>query len=570
MQYPSVTEYKDLVQIPECFSTLQDLSPVRENGKIVMTSGNFAVVFKMQDKQGHAYALKCFTQDVPQRNEAYKKIARQLRYLDAPYFASMEYLEKEIVADDDSPALPVVLMDWVEGNTMDNWIKNHRHQPEMLHLLAYKFSVMASWLINQPFAHGDLKPDNILVNERCGLTLVDYDGLYVPGMQGEGQRECGTPGFRHPLRPQSAFDERIDDFSFVSILLSIYAFALKPELIDTRMGKDRLLFAEEDYVNIPASKVYGELMTLCGDSQFLRLMGLFQIALADNGLSRCENRLLLLTPPDVSIPIPKPHRGKSFALSPLPKIDFSELRGVAEAAAPRGSEPQKQFTVKGVSFTMIKVEAGTFTMGATPEMKKPYNDEKITHQVILTNDYYIGKTQVTQALWEAVMGSNPSVFYGDNLPVVFVSWDDCQKFISKLNSLTGQNFRLPTEAEWEYAARGGNKSKHYQYSGGAKLNDVAWYGNNSGGKTHPVATKNPNELGIHDMSGNVWEWCSDWYDRYNVSPQTNPIGPDYGRDRVTRGGGWSDDARRCRSSYRNCHTPVFSDCDLGLRLVLVP
>ncbi|MCQ2196454.1 MAG: hypothetical protein MJZ60_02900 [Bacteroidaceae bacterium] len=129
MQYPSVTEYKDLVQIPECFSTLQDLSPVRENGKIVMTSGNFAVVFKMQDKQGHAYALKCFTQDVPQRNEAYKKIAKQLRYLDAPYFASMEYLEKEILADDDSPALPVVLMDWVEGNTMDNWIKSHRLSP---------------------------------------------------------------------------------------------------------------------------------------------------------------------------------------------------------------------------------------------------------------------------------------------------------------------------------------------------------------------------------------------------------------------------------------------------------
>lgn len=187
MQYPSVTEYKELVQIPECFSTLQNLSPVKENGKIVMTSGNFAVVFKMKDKQGRSYALKCFTQDVPQRNDAYKKIASQLRYLDAPYFASMEYLEDELVADDDSPAFPVVIMDWVEGETMDNWIKNHKHQPDMLRLLAYKFSVMASWLINQPFAHGDLKPDNILVDERCGLTLVDYDGLYVPGMRGEEQ-----------------------------------------------------------------------------------------------------------------------------------------------------------------------------------------------------------------------------------------------------------------------------------------------------------------------------------------------------------------------------------------------
>lgn len=227
--------------------------------------------------------------------------------------------------------------------------------------------------------------------------------------------------------------------------------------------------------------------------------------------------------------------------------------------------------VDGVTYDMIKVQAGTFTMGATSEMKDPWNDEKPTHQVTLTNDYYIGKTEVTQALWKAVMGNNPSEFKGDNLPVEIVSWNDCQKFISKLNSMTGQNFRLPTEAEWEFAARGGNNSNHYQYSGSNKLGDVAWYDGNSGSKTHAVATKQPNELGLYDMSGNVWEWCSDWYDNYSSSSQTNPIGPSSGSSRVLRGGGWGNAAWACRSSRRLGHNaPDNSDYFLGLRVVLVP
>ena len=169
----------------------------------------------------------------------------------------------------------------------------------------------------------------------------------------------------------------------------------------------------------------------------------------------------------------------------------------------------------GISIDMVRVEAGTFTMGATAEMKDPWDDEKPTHRVTLINDYYIGKYEVTQALWKAVMGNNPSEFKGDNLPVEQVSWKDCQKFLSKLNRITGKMFRLPTEAEWEYAARGGNKSRGYQYSGSNNLLDVAWYDDNSGRKTHAVGTKQPNELGIYDMSGNVCEWCQDWYGKYN-------------------------------------------------------
>ena len=222
----------------------------------------------------------------------------------------------------------------------------------------------------------------------------------------------------------------------------------------------------------------------------------------------------------------------------------------------------------GISIDMVRVEAGTFTMGATPEMENPFGDEKPTHQVTLTNDYYIGKYEVTQALWQAVTGNNPSNYKGDNLPVEYVSWNDCQEFISKLNRITGKTFRLPTEAEWEYAARGGKKSRGYQYSGSNNLADVAWYEDNSGSKTHAVGSKQANELGIYDMTGNVWEWCQDWYGKYSSSSQINPNGATSGSCRVDRGGCWSNTARGCRSSCRDNSTPDDRDYRLGLRLVL--
>ena len=222
----------------------------------------------------------------------------------------------------------------------------------------------------------------------------------------------------------------------------------------------------------------------------------------------------------------------------------------------------------GISIDMVKVETGTFMMGATSEKQNSYDDEKPVHQVTLTNDYYMGKYEVTQALWQAVMGSNPSKFKGDYLPVEMVSWDDCQEFISKLNSITGRKFRLPTEAEWEYAARGGKKSRGYQYGGSNSISDVAWYTDNCSSKTHPVGTKQANELGIYDMSGNVYEWCQDWKGLYSSSSQTNPIGAVNGPLRVFRGGSWLGYARLCRSSCRCYGTPNWCKDDLGLRLVL--
>lgn len=214
---------------------------------------------------------------------------------------------------------------------------------------------------------------------------------------------------------------------------------------------------------------------------------------------------------------------------------------------------------------MAYVEGDTFQMGSTDS--DAYDDEMNVHSVTL-NSYRIGKYEVTQELWEAVMGSNPSQFKGPKRPVENVSWKDCDDFIKELNRLTGQNFRLPTEAEWEYAARGGQNKNSYKYSGSNDLADVAWYGDNSSSETHDVGQKSPNSLGLYDMSGNVWEWCYDWYGDYPSGHQSNPKGPDLASYRVLRGGSWINYARYGRVSYRNNSTPSYRSSNSGFRLCL--
>lgn len=234
-----------------------------------------------------------------------------------------------------------------------------------------------------------------------------------------------------------------------------------------------------------------------------------------------------------------------------PKIAFKEFKDTT-------------YIVNGVSFKMIAVKGGTFQMGSNDGEER----EKPVHQVTL-NDYSIGETEVTQELWSAVMGSNPSRFSGNSQrPVEMVSWNDCQVFISKLNKLTGEKFRLPTEAQWEYAARGGNKSKDFVYSGSNRKSSVVWCEDNSFDTTHPVKAKMPNELGIYDMSGNVWEWCSDWYGTYSSAVQTDSLCPSSHVYRVIRGGSWSSYATCCRVAFRNNYAPANSNSGLGLRLAI--
>ena len=249
--------------------------------------------------------------------------------------------------------------------------------------------------------------------------------------------------------------------------------------------------------------------------------------------------------------------------------DDKDETGTASDGNNTGKPYYEVFTVNDVEFKMVKVSGGTFQMGCTSEQDTCASEnEQPVHSVTLS-DYYIGQTEVTQELWQAVMGSNPSRFKGDNQrPVEKVSWDDCQEFIEKLNRLTGKNFRLPTEAEWEYAARGGSKSRGYKYSGSNNPDAVAWYNDDSGSETHPVAHKQANESGLYDMSGNVWEWCFDRYGDYSSNSQTNPRGASTGGDRVMRGGSWYNGVRHMRVSDRCNRTPYDCNDGIGLRLAL--
>ena len=256
MNYPLISEYIEAIKSAEDnFKELTNLRPVLgDDEQPVMTSGNFAVVFKMQDEEtGKFYALKCFTKEQEGREEAYHQIAKALENVDSPYLISIQYLDKELFVDTDQTTeteFPVLLMDWVEGKTLDKYLRENLDDKYELEMLAYRFSQLAQWLIPQPFAHGDLKPDNILVREDGTLVLVDYDGMYVPAMKGQKARELGSPDFRHPLRTENDFDEHIDDFPLVSILLSLKAISYNPQLLEQYGAVDRLLLSEIDYRNI--------------------------------------------------------------------------------------------------------------------------------------------------------------------------------------------------------------------------------------------------------------------------------------------------------------------------------
>ena len=256
MNYPLISEYVEAIKSAEDnFDELSYLRPVLDaDGQPVMSSGNFAVVFKMKDERdGKLYAVRCFHRDQEGREESYRLIEEELKDVESPYLVSFRYIDKELFVDSsqtDETEFPILLMDWVEGITLDKYLRENLDDQYALEMLAYRFSQLAQWLIPQPFAHGDLKPDNILVREDGTLVLVDYDGMYVPAMKGQKARELGSPDFRHPLRTEEDFDEHIDDFSLVSILLSIKAISLNPELLEHYGTSDRLLFSEKNYQDI--------------------------------------------------------------------------------------------------------------------------------------------------------------------------------------------------------------------------------------------------------------------------------------------------------------------------------
>lgn len=296
MQYPLISEY--LAAIREAKDNLDKLShlvPVLDKyGEPYRSSGAFAVVFKMKDEQtGKCYALKCFTEEQEGRAEAYRQIAEEFEFVDSPYITSVKYLEKELFVDSncENEEFPVLLMDWIEGETMETYIAANYTDTHAMAMLCYRFCKMAAWLRSQSFAHGDIKPDNIMVRPDGTLTLVDYDGMFVPAMKGQKSPTIGTKDFSHPLRTIDDFDETIDDFALASIALSLKAISLNPSLLQTYGASDHLLFSAADYLDLSKSNTFTALQNLLADEEAITLMSMFLLASAQKNLSMCSFRL---------------------------------------------------------------------------------------------------------------------------------------------------------------------------------------------------------------------------------------------------------------------------------------
>ena len=303
MQYPLISEYVRAIQ--DASNNLDELAylvPVLDDhGEPYRSSGAFAVVFKMKDEQtGKCYALKCFTEEQEGRAEAYRQIADELELVDSSYITSVKYLDKEIFVDSscEEDEFPVLLMDWIDGETMENYIAENYQDNYAMAMLCYRFCKMAAWLRSQPFAHGDIKPDNIMVRPDGSLTLIDYDGMFVPAMKGQKSPTIGTKDFSHPLRTVDDFDETIDDFALASISLSLKAISLKPSLLDEYGAADRLLFSAEDYRDLSKSKVIVSLSELLGDTDLRLLYSLFNIAFVKKNLSFVSFRMFNIALPD--------------------------------------------------------------------------------------------------------------------------------------------------------------------------------------------------------------------------------------------------------------------------------
>lgn len=296
MQYPLISEYLAAIrEAKDNLDTLSHLVPVLDKyGEPYRSSGAFAVVFKMKDEQtGKCYALKCFTEDQEGRAEAYRQIAEEFEFVDSSYITSVKYLEKELFVDSncEDEEFPVLLMDWIEGETMETYVAANYTDTHAMSMLCYRFCKMAAWLRSQSFAHGDIKPDNIMVRPDGTLTLVDYDGMFVPAMKGQKSPTIGTKDFSHPLRTIDDFDETIDDFALASIALSLKAISLNPSLLDQYGASDRLLFSAADYLDLSKSNTFTALQGLLTDEEAITIMSMFLLARAKKDLSMCSFRL---------------------------------------------------------------------------------------------------------------------------------------------------------------------------------------------------------------------------------------------------------------------------------------
>lgn len=533
------------------------------------------------------------------------------------------------------------VMDYIDGESVAARIKRTGKpfsEEETRNLLTQVLDALTE-VHEAGIYHLDIKPDNILLDRKGNAYLIDFGASKVQSQSGDGVNCTSAFSATPEYAPLELTDGNIQNIGAWTDIYSIGATAYRmlTGVVPPRSSEVVIRGSEAFRFTDAVSQSMQKFISTCMAGDYRKRP---QTAAATIDLLNAKPQLVVQPKPQVvehpkpqvveqpkpqPIPAPQPLRDSDatkvigekqnkIKLSEQKKSDKDSNNGSSvtkglgcifivilgaiiylaiskssdnrfKEAAPEDScaieavpDVEKEtFTVNGVDFTMIRVEAGTFQMGSNSE----YDNEKPIHQVTLTKDYYIGETEVTQALWQAVMGTtvrnqrdkaNPGGSLrgeGANYPMYYVNYEECEQFIRKLNSLTGKNFRLPTEAEWEYAAKGGNKSKGYTYSGSKYLDDdVAWYYENSEGCTHPVKTKAANELGIYDMSGNVGEWCYDWYGDYISSAQTDPTGATSGSLRVLRGGSWYNFATGCSSAFRYRYTPTYRSDYNGVRLAL--
>ena len=516
------------------------------------------------------------------------------------------------------------VMDYIEGESLSEMVARRGYIPEA-EALAYICDVAQAltYIHSKKVNHLDVKPGNMIRRRNDGKVLLidfgvakQYDAASLKGTT--TTPVCISAGYspaeQYRKNGVQSFSPQSDVYALAATLYKLLTGVTPPEAMDVQdegLPVDELMAKQvSQHVRLAIA------LAMKGKSERTQSVELFIRHLTESSNEETVN----LHDQEPKKPQPKPKKPQQKSAPKINQFDKAKkskslyIWGIGGAvalalligiikfcsrssggdASPETSVStamvdtvhnvvNQTFTVNGVSFDMVEVVGGTFTMGATAEQGSDAGKaEKPAHQVTLSS-YMIGKTEVTQELWEAVMGKSLSQIaselgistYGEgaNYPMYYVSWEDCQEFITKLNALTGKNFRLPTEAEWEFAARGGDKSRGYKYSGSNTVDDVAWYDDST---THPVATKASNELGIYDMSGNVWEWCNDGYGSYTSASQTNPTGPDSGWlnrvfsgfDPVFRGGSWCLYAECCRVSYRRSGAPLFREDYFGLRLAL--
>jgi len=448
---------------------------------------------------------------------------------------------------------PCILMEYLEGKDLKAIVRDcgridsvtaARYWNEIASALAYTHA--------KGVIHRDIKPSNIFVTEDGHIKLLDF-GIAkvrdsVSGTQ-TGQK-LGTLVYMSP--------EQIVDAKHVDKRTDLYSLAVTfVHLLSGRIPYDT--DSSSDYAIM--DQIVKQPLNMSG------VPSAWQLFLKPYLAKRPEERPDLIPFNNDKAQKEIQSGGSHSPFSASSDDTYAEPSNKLMEELNAGKD--RIFKVKDIPFKMVYVEGGTFEMGCRYRFfGEASEDESPVHQVKLS-DFYLAETPVTQALWKAVMGNNPSKFKGDNRPVESVNWGNCQQFIQKLNQLSGMNFRLPTEAEWEYAARGGKHYSKYKYAGSDNISDVVWCYEASSGMTYPVKTKQPNALSLYDMNGNVWQWCEDWYGRYSDSSQSNPKGPSSGSARVIRGGIWKNIASECRVTNRGSNAPVNSGNRLGFRLALV-